>query len=77
MSLFMELIRAHVDVKRKDNLILGKRSTQGLDDTTLTAEVKFSINFTQSGKRSVLGLYYDASNSLLFVQKYINSTYHY
>ena len=42
----------HVDIKGKDILILGEGTTQGLDDTTLTAEAKYPVNFTQSGKRS-------------------------
>ena len=41
----------HVDNKGKDTLIRGKEPTQGLDDTTLTAEAKYHIDFTQSGKR--------------------------
>ena len=41
--------------------------TQGLQDTTLTAEAKYPINFTQSGKRFVLSLHYNGSNSFLFV----------
>ena len=48
-------------------LILGKGPTKGLDDTTLTAEIKYPINFTQSGKRFVLSLHYKVSNSFLFV----------
>ena len=40
----------HIDNKNKDILILGARATQGSDDTTLTAEAKYLINFTQSGK---------------------------
>ena len=57
----------HVDNKGKNILILGEGPTQGLDDTTLTAEAKYPINFTQSGKRFVLSQYYDGSNSFLFV----------
>ena len=57
----------HVDNKGKDILILGEGPTQGLDDTTLTAEAKYPINFTQSGKRFVLSLHYNGSNSFLFV----------
>ena len=38
----------------KDTLVLGEGPTQVLDVTTLTAEVKHPINFTQSGKRFVL-----------------------
>ena len=57
----------HIDNKRKDILILGEGPTQGLDDTTLTAEEKYPINFAQSGKRFVLSLHYNGSNSFLFV----------
>ena len=41
---------AHVDNKGKDILILGEGPTQGLDDTTLTAEAKYPINFTNQEK---------------------------
>ena len=37
----------HVDNKGKDILNLGEWSTQALDGTTSTAEVKYPINFTQ------------------------------
>ena len=57
----------HIDNNRIDILILGKGPAQGLDGTTLTAEPKYPINFTQSGKRFVLNLYYKGSNSFLFV----------
>ena len=63
----------HVDNKGKDIVFLGEGSTQGLDDATLIAEAKYLINFTQSGKRFLLSLHYNASNSLLILQKYINS----
>ena len=43
----------HIDNKNRDILILGERPTQGLDDNTLTAEAKYPINLTQSGKRFV------------------------
>ena len=58
---------AHVDNKGKDILILGEGPIQGLDDTTLTAETKYPINFTQSGKGFVLSLHYNGKNSFLFV----------
>ena len=35
----------HADNKKKDIVILGKGLTDDLDDTTLTAENKYSINF--------------------------------
>ena len=57
----------YIDNKNKDILILGEKPTQGLDDTTLTAEGKYPIIFTQSGKRFVLSLHYNGSSSFLFV----------
>ena len=57
----------HIHNKRKDTLILGKGPTWGLDSTTFTAEVLYPVSFTQSGKRCVLSLHYNRSNSFLFV----------
>ena len=57
----------HIDNENKNILILGEGPTKGLDDTTLTAEAKYLISFTQSGKRFVLSLHYNGSNSFLFV----------
>ena len=37
----------HVDNTNKHILILVERQIQELDDTTLTAEAKYPINFTQ------------------------------
>ena len=44
----------HIDNKKKDILIFGEGPTQGLDDTSLTVEAKYPINFTQLSKRFVL-----------------------
>ena len=57
----------HVNNKNKDMPIIGDEPTQGLDDTTLTAEAIYPINFTQPNKRFVLSLHYNGSNSFLFV----------
>ena len=57
----------HIDNKGKDLLILGEGLTEGLDDTTLTAEEQYLINFTQPNRRFVLSLHYNGSNSFLFV----------
>ena len=57
----------HIDNKGKDNLILSELPTQGLNDTKLTTEAKYTINFTQSGKRFVLSLHYYGSSNFLFV----------
>ena len=56
----------HVDNKKKDILIVGKGPTQGLDDTTFTAEAKYSINFSKANIKFYLSLYYNVSKSYLF-----------
>ena len=55
----------HIDNKNKDILIDGRGSKQGSNDTTLTVEAKYTINFTQSWKKFVLSLHW--SNNFLFV----------
>ena len=63
----------HVDDNKKDILILGQGPAEGLDDTTLTAEKDYSINFTKSRKKFCLNLRYNWANScLLIVQKFIH-----
>ena len=57
----------HIDNKNKDTLILSERPTQGLDDTILTAEALYPINFTQPNKEFVLSLYINGNSSFLFV----------
>ena len=56
----------HIDNKRKDILILGRGTTQGLEHT-LTAEKMYSINFTVTKKKFCLSLHYNGANSYLFV----------
>ena len=55
----------HIDNKKKDTLVLGKGSTQGLENM-LTAE-KNLINFTVSNKKFCLSLHYNGANSYLLV----------
>ena len=62
-----------IDNKNKDILILGEGTTQVLDDTTLTAETKYPINFMQSGQRFVYAIMEATVSFLLMLQKYINS----
>ena len=57
----------HADNNGKVILILGEGPTHALNNTTLTAEEKYPINFTQSGKRFVLSLHYNGDNNFLFV----------
>ena len=39
------------NLKKKDILILGKSTTDGLDDATITAGTEYSINFTEQDKK--------------------------
>ena len=57
----------HFDNKKKNFLILAKDTTQGLDNTTLTVEAQYSINFSISNRKFCLTLHHNRSNSLLFL----------
>ena len=66
----MEFIWAHqciLVIKEKISQFYHIGPTQGLDDTTLTPEAKYSINFSKSKKKVCLSLYYNGRNSFLFV----------
>ena len=56
----------HIDIKKKDILVLGKGPTQELE-STLTAEKMYSIIFTVTKKTFCLSLHYNGGNSYLFV----------
>ena len=55
------------DNKKKDMLVLGEVPTQRFDDTTITTEAKYSINFLKSHRKSCLSLHCNGSKSFLFV----------
>ena len=57
----------HVDNENNDTLILGKGATQILDNTALSAEAEYSINFSRSRRKFCLRLHYNGSHSFLFV----------
>ena len=57
----------HTNKKTKNILVLGEGILQGLDVTTLTAEKKYSINFTENNKKFYLSLHYNGDNSYLIV----------
>ena len=66
----------HVDIKKKDLLILGEWPTQGLDDTILAAGKKYSINFIENKKSSVwvfIIMEEQIVIYLLIIQKLLNS----
>ena len=56
-------LSVHIDHKGKDILILSIAPTQGLDDTTISAEAQYSINFLRSSRKLCLSLHYNGSNS--------------
>ena len=43
----------YVDNKKEDILILGQKSTQELDATTLIAEKLYAINYTENNKKII------------------------
>ena len=48
-------------------LVLVQRATDGLDDTTITAGAKYSVNITKSRKEICLSLHYNAAKKNLCV----------
>ena len=65
----------HIDINKKDILILVKGSTQVLDYTTSTVEAQYSISFSRSNITFCLSFHYNGRNSffLLILQNYITS----
>ena len=47
----------HTDIKKKDLLVPGERPTQGLNDTMIMAEAKYSINFPKWNRKFCLSLF--------------------
>ena len=65
----------HIDNNKKDTIVLGEGSTQGLEDTTITAKAKYCINSTKSRNSfaEVCSIMEETVFYLLVSQKYINS----
>ena len=63
----------HVDNKKEDISILGEGPTQGLNGTTLTAEKRYSVNFTLT-KKICVSVHFNGENLiyLLMIQKLLN-----
>ena len=53
----------HIGNKKKHILILSIGPGQGLDNTIITAEAEYSINFSRSCRKFCLSLLYNGSNS--------------
>ena len=56
-----------IDNKGKDILIVGKSTTQGLGEHSLSSEKMYSINFTKVNTKLCLSQHYNGANSYLFV----------
>ena len=50
-------------IKKKISYFFCKGPVQRLDNTTLTSEAEYSINFTKPGKKFYLSLHYNGSIS--------------
>ena len=49
-------LSVHADNRKKDLLILGEGTTDGLDDTTITAEPEYSVNTSNNRNKVFLCL---------------------
>ena len=65
MSLLLELIivLVYILMAEKNTLVLGEGPAQDLDQAAITAGAKYLVNFTESGKKFVLSLHFNGSNS--------------
>ena len=58
----------HANNENKNIFYFGKRQTKGLDDTSITAEAEYSINFSRSERNFFfLSFHYNGINSFLFI----------
>ena len=57
----------HVKNSIKDILVLVEVPRDGLDNTVITVEAKYSLNITRSRNKISLSLHYNESNSFLYV----------
>ena len=57
----------HANYKANNIYVMGKDYVQKINDTTIYAEKMFYRNFTDPGKKFVLSLHYNGSNSYLLV----------
>ena len=57
----------HVNNKANNIYVMGKHYITKINDTTIYAEKMFYRNFTDSGKKFILSLFYNGDNTYLFV----------
>ena len=56
----------HVDNSKKEILDLGEGPTNGLDDTTIMTDAKYSVNISNHRNKICLSLHYSAANNFLY-----------
>ena len=59
----------HSNNKANNIFIMGDGIVQGIDDTTLYTEKRYTQNFTAVNKKFVLSLHYNGDNSMVMVNK--------
>ena len=59
-------LSVHADYRKKDILVLGEGPADGLDDASVIAEAKYSVNIFKSRKKVCLSLLYNAVSSFVF-----------
>ena len=57
------------DNRKSNFLVLGEGPTQGINDSTGSAEKKISINFSKANTKICLRLHYNGDDSYLYVNK--------
>ena len=57
----------HANNRANNIYVMGERFIQGINNTTIYAEKKFYINFTDPGKKFIIILHYNGDDSYLFV----------
>ena len=57
----------HASNRANNIYLMGELFIQGINGTTIYAEKKFYINFTNPGKKIILSLHYNGDDSYLFV----------
>ena len=58
--------KVHTDNRKKYILVLVEGPTGELDDTSITAEGKYSVNITRSRNKIWLSLHYSANKKVLY-----------
>ena len=67
-------LSVHANNKIKNILFLDKGQIRELDNTLLTAEAEYSINFSRSEEKFCVSLSYNGNNSFLFFNSALKQT---